>query len=130
MPVVRHTGGGYYMRTGPDFEPGDENEVDSATAERLTNRADFELVHGDSADESADPDMTDGDDEEGERTTESSGEESPVDPGEYSVAELEEHLAASDYTTDELDRLKTAETEGKNRTTAQEAIQSQINSEG
>jgi len=46
----------------------------------------------------------------------------PVDPGEYSVDELRDHLADQDYTADELDALAEAERDGDDRTTALDAI--------
>ena len=46
----------------------------------------------------------------------------PVDPGEYSVDELRDHLADHDYTANELDALAEAERDGDDRTTALDAI--------
>lgn len=46
----------------------------------------------------------------------------PADPGEFSVADLRDHLADVDYDAEELQALESAERKGKNRTTALEAI--------
>jgi len=56
MPRVRYTGGGgYHIRDGPDFgEAGDEADVGERTAERLAQRADFELLDGDGSEGVAD----------------------------------------------------------------------------
>lgn len=46
----------------------------------------------------------------------------PFDPAEYSVDELEDALAADDYSAADLDALSDAERDGKDRTTALDAI--------
>lgn len=46
----------------------------------------------------------------------------PFDPGSYSVDDLREELSAGDYTADELDALADAEADGKDRSTAHDAI--------
>ncbi|MDT3434692.1 hypothetical protein [Haloarcula sp. 1CSR25-25] len=46
----------------------------------------------------------------------------PFAPSEMSVDALRDRLADGDYTADELDALETAETAGKDRTTALDAI--------
>ena len=58
-----------------------------------------------------------------DRLTEAAGDDDPpADPGDMTITELEEHLADTDYTDDELRRLKTAEEEGEGRVGALDAI--------
>ena len=65
MPRIRYTGtAGYSIRGGPSFEAGDEAEVGEATADRLTDRWDFEA---------------------GEAEADQSGESAPEEPDEYPV---------------------------------------------
>jgi len=48
--------------------------------------------------------------------------ESPLDPDDHTVTELQDALATGEYTDEQLAALKTAEQAGKDRTTAIEAI--------
>lgn len=53
MPVVRYSGGSRYsLRDGPTWEDGDEHEVGDATADRLADRPDFEVLNQQTENES------------------------------------------------------------------------------
>lgn len=59
MPRVRYTGGATYtLRGGPTWDDGDAHDVGPDTAERLTERHDFELVDDAEAETSDDADAT------------------------------------------------------------------------
>jgi len=53
----------------------------------------------------------------------------PFDPGDTTVAELEDILDESSYSGDELDALSASEREGENRQTAHDAIDAARSSE-
>lgn len=62
-------------------------------------------------------------------TSESSPDEptaAPIDPGTFSNAKLEAHLASNDYTLAELEAIADAEAAGKARVGAMNAIEAAI----
>lgn len=60
MPGVRYTSGSTYnLRDGPTWADGDTHDVDESTADRLTDRDDFELADDESDESSATPDVSD-----------------------------------------------------------------------
>lgn len=121
MPRVRYTGGSTYnLRDGPTWADGDTHDVGEATADRLTDDDRFERVD-DGGDDDSDSGAAAGDREALTPT---------FDPGEYSVPDLRDELDDRDLSHDELVTILAAEEEeGKNRTTAKDAILSRIDSQ-
>lgn len=69
------------------------------------------------------PDSDDGGDSDDELTGVT---ESPLDPSEYSVSDLEFYIENEPLSADELNALLEAERDGKDRTTAASAIEAAI----
>lgn len=106
MPTLRYTGGGRFRHGGRTFEHGDTATVDSDTAAHLLETAPFEeLIDVDG------------------RVVDETPATPPFDPGEHSVADLRDRLDDATLTSDELEALTAAESQGKKRTTALDAIE-------
>lgn len=114
MPTVQKTHGGeVYLRSeDARVTQGDRVEVSAAKAAYLCDeRGDFERVGDEPGPEAEDDGDGDGD-----------GAEPPLDPGEYTIAELEEALAEGDYSGDELTAITAAEAAGEDRKGAHDTI--------
>jgi len=92
MPRVRYTGGnGYYIRLGPYFEDtGDDAEVDDETADRLTDRPDFERVveSADAVDSAADETAAEDEAGGGDTADAESGADAEADPTDTVTADV------------------------------------------
>lgn len=112
MPVIRYTGGAVYnIREGPRFEDGDEAEVNEDTADRLTDRHDFELVE-DTDDEGVDMDGVE-------------PETLPFNPREYTNDEVADQVEKIDD-PETVRALYNLEVDQRDRTGATDAIESRL----
>jgi hypothetical protein len=114
MPTVLYTGNANrYKLTGAGvtFEQGEAVTVSESTAEYVLEREDFEAVEG-AVDETVQEEDGPPDDEVAP----------PIDPGDYTVSELEGELDDSDFSDAELAAIGTAEANGQNRTGVRGAI--------
>lgn len=104
----------------PDGELTFEDGVATTSAEVAETIADrHPNIELGVAVETADAEESD----EQEGTAEADDESGPpFDPSDYSVDDLRDELGGGDYSVDELEALRAAETTGDNRTTALEAI--------
>lgn len=109
MVGLRWAGRGTFSYEGELFAPGETVDVDEETADDL-------LDHWSDGWERADETQSaeDGDDSE--------AVDAPLNPSEYTVADLEDELEGGDYSADDLDAIESAEQDGKDRETALEAI--------
>lgn len=129
MPRVRYTDdGGRYRVAGESFGPGDEAEVSEGLATHLVEDVDrFERVDTSSAETDsgagAQTEASDGSDA-GSDAESASG----FDPSAHTVTEIREHVEQVDGNdvVDELEALRQQELEGKNRTTALDAIDDRL----
>jgi len=92
---------------GVDVEQGDTVHVDDETAEYLLENGNFEAVEASAGESDSEDD---------------GGAEPPVAPSELTVDELEATLDESDYSDAELQALRAAEADGKDRSSALDAI--------
>lgn len=113
MPEVRYTGtANRYKLTGDGitFEQGEAVTVSESVAEYVLEREDFEAVGG-TVDETVQEE--DGPPDE---------VAPPIDPGDYTVSELEAELDDGDFSDAELEAIGTAEANDQNRTGVRGAI--------
>lgn len=114
MPEVRYTGNANrYKLTGDGvtFEQGEAVTVSESTAEYVLGLEDFETV-----DETVDETVQE---EDGPPDDEVAP---PIDPGDYTISELEAELDDGNFSDAELEAIDTAESNGQNRTGARGAI--------
>jgi hypothetical protein len=110
MPDVRVRVSGPQFRYDYEwYEQGAELEVSEEILDQYPRR--LERV------EEADVNDSNADVEE-----ESEVVDPPIDPGDYTIDELQEELAGTDYSDAELAALHSAEQDGKDRTGAKDAI--------
>lgn len=110
-----------------EFEGGlAEVEVDDEETARKLATLHTHLEFAGPVDADVDEDVSEEDvSEEDVSEGDGSGEdatESPFDPAEHTIDELEDQLADGDYTTAEVDALAAAERDGKDREGALDAI--------
>jgi len=114
MTRVTYTAdGGHYRVAGIGFDPGDTKDVDGELADYLRGHEDFDVVD-DVAESEGDAREEDGPPE---------GHLTRYHPSDLTVDEIREKLSEFDYTAADLERLADEERDGKNRTTAIDAIE-------
>lgn len=105
---------------GRVIEPGEELPDDIAERVAESHPYDVEAIDEDETDAEADT----ADESEGSVSWDES--DAPFDPGEYSVADLEDRLAEENFSTAELSALAGVEQAGGKRKTALEAIDAEL----
>lgn len=133
MVECRFTGVNHY-HDGERLESGDIVELTeeqyenwSYQFERLdtpSEENDSEQTVADEAEESNESEDTEGTEENAEESDESEEQvaEPPIDPGEYTIQDLDDEIAESDYSDAELRAIADAEIAGEDRSGAKTVI--------
>lgn len=115
MPTLQYVGNAGRFRltgSGVDVAQGETVTVDADTAEYLQANGEFEVVNAD-----------DDDDESDEGTADVAA---PIDPGNYTVSELEAKLDDSEFSDAELKAIRSAEAQGQNRKGVRGALDGRV----